>query len=116
MGGREASPDGAVGARSSVAVALWATLGSRFPPRRRPQGDGYRSADLVSDRLEAVVVRHLGRARGQAYDQVHLGAKNDRLAGFRAGRQDPKRAVSAHFDVHENVERGWDRIRRDAEP
>jgi len=117
MNGRQASPS----------VTLWASFCSRFDVRsvfsallgvaRRATAteESASSPDLVTDRLEAVIIRHLGGAGRQADDQIHLGPEQNRIAGFRTWRQNRQRAIGIDLDVHENVERGRNGIGRDAE-
>src|SRR5690606_27132288 len=77
--------------QSTAPAAPGRTEGAPGEGRRRPAGAGRvpagrsaddRREDLEVDRLEGVIVGHLGRAGGQADDQVHLGPELDRVAGL----------------------------------
>jgi len=81
------------------------------PTGRRLQ----KSPDLVTDRFESVIVRHLSGAGRQADDQIHLGPQQNRVAGLRAWRQNLERAVRIDLNIHENIKGGRNGIGRDAE-
>src|SRR5581483_7701908 len=70
---------------------------------------------VVIDWFEAVVVRHLRGAGGQADNQVHLGAHLEMIAGLRERRPHGHASVRADLHVHEDVERCRDAIGRDPE-
>src|SRR5262245_49349509 len=61
------------------------------------------------------MIGHLSRARRQPCDQVHLRSQLDRVAWLGSRRANPQLARGQDINVHEDVERGRDLIRLDAE-
>ena len=67
------------------------------------------------DGLASPVVRALGRASGEAADQVPLGAQFDGVARLGQRRLDNHGALERHVDAHEDVECCRDPFRTDPE-
>ena len=70
--------------------------------------------DSVVDRLESIVVGLQSRARRQGDDQVHMGFEQDMIAGFALRCINGKGPIGRDIDVHEDIERCGNLIRRDA--
>ena len=76
-------PSAVEGSRETTCEGV---LRLRFAPLRMT--GSLSLSDLVADRLEAIIVRHLGRAGRQTDDQVHFSAEENRVACFGKRRKD----------------------------